>query len=314
MKGVKYFFIPVAVLMAILTNLNPMTSKNQDSISLKGLIIYTAESWGCLGRQEIREDVSTLIAKADNKKATIQEIKNPEDVFNRYELYIIFPAGHINGLSGSFVARFRCESSRPDVKAFLSVDEAKVFQKEGQTWKMALKVKGNDLFTAQMFYSRKPEMMQGWLSCSKARDRPPAQIQFYNVIPLEGAFGGMPQEKLTREWQNLELDFNPLYLVQSVAVDKCQALFDMLAAEFSVDGDPMLWKMEKITPEILRDFSQRAASSLGEKIFQILLKLQDGRKIYSSLDNFVPHLRQPLGVRLSDGRLLGAEVLLRSGR
>ena len=314
MNNLKYLFISSIILTVILAILIPMSSANQNPILLKGFIIYTAESWGCLEGQEIREDVSTLISSADNNSATIQEIRNPEDVFNRYELYIIFPAERINGLNGSFAAMFRCESSGPDFNALLSVDEARVFQKEDQTWAIALKVKGNGFFTARMFYSQKPEMMRGWYSGLGARNQPPVQIQFYNVFPLEGDFGRMPPENLSGEWQNLELHFNPFFLEQSVAVDKCQALFEMLVAEFSVDGDSMLWKLEEITPETLQSLSQRAVASLGEQTFQVLLKLQDRRTLYSNLDNFVPHFRQPLAVRLSNGRLLGAEVWLRSGR
>lgn len=313
MKNSRGLLAVAALFIAILSDSLCMTLGNQDQIPLRGLIIYTAESWGCLNGQEIRDDVSALIAKADKKGATIQEIKNPEDVFNRNELFILFPAGPISGQSGSFAVRFRCESGRPDVKAFFSVDEARVSQKENKTWLIALKVRGNDSFAAQMFYSRSPEIKRGWYFCPKAREQKPAQIQFFCVYPLEGAFGGMPREKLTERWQNLEMDFNPLYLEQSAAVDRCQALFDMLAREFSVDGDSMLWNLEKVTSKNLKEFLQEAASSLGEKTFQVLIELQDGRRIYSSADNFVPHLRQMLGVKLSDGKLLGAEVRIRAG-
>jgi len=313
MKNSRGFFTAAALFMAILSDSLYTTTGNQDPIPLRGFIIYTAESWGCLNGQRIREEISTLIAKADKKDATIQEIKNPEDVFNRNELYILIPAGSIAGLSGSFAVRFRCESSKPNVKAFFSVDEARVFQKVDKTWVIALKVRGNDSFTVQMFYSRSPEIKQGWYFCPKARDQHPAQIPFFCVYPLEGALGRMPREKLTERWQNLEMDFNPLHLEQSAAVDKCQALFDMLARYYSVDGDFMLWRLEKITSKNLKEFLQEAASSLGEKTFQVLIELQDGRRIYSSADNFVPHLRQMLGVKLSDGKLLGAEVRIRSG-
>lgn len=308
----KCKFIGVLVL-TLITALISAVPVGIEIAPTKGLIIFTAESWGCLERQEVIKDVTSLLIKADKKAGTIRVINNPEDVFNRYEFYLAFPAGAINGLIGNFVARFGIENQYLGSKAFLSLDAAKLYQRNDLSWAMALRLKGNDSFSCQMFYSRNPEMVKGWVSCSKARNQQPTLAQYFNVFPLEGVLGGMPQGKLSGKWQNIELSFNPSYLEQSIELEKCVALFDLLATRFSIEGDRMLWKFEAITPQVLREFSKISISSFGEQSFRILIKLQDQRTIYSSLENFVPHLKQPLAVKQSNGNILSAELWLRAG-
>ncbi|UCH94226.1 MAG: hypothetical protein JSV88_28690 [Candidatus Aminicenantes bacterium] len=313
MKYMKYISFLSMILIITFGSLL-MASQNVEPIPLKGVIIYTSESWGCLGGQEIKKDVSASIASKDDSAATIQEIKNPEDVSNRYELYLVFPAYQINGLSGSFAARFRCSSDSPIKSAFFSVDFARVAKKDNGDWTLSLRVRSNGFVRADMLYSKKPEIMPGWFYCPEAPDGEPARVRFFYVFPLEGSFAGLPGGKLSRNWQDVELTFNPLFLEQSVYIDKCQALFSMLAQEFAVQyDDQMAWEFEKINSKNLQGIVNQAISALKGKGFQVVLKFTDGKKIDVGSDNFVPHLRQQLAIKLPEGKLMGAELLLRAG-
>lgn len=203
----------------------------------KALIILTRASWGCLNEQDVKEDVSSRIAEDDGNYATIEEIKNPEDVFSRQELHLIFSATSVNELAGSFVVKFWCDNDKPETKASFSMEWASLRQR-GKEWVLSTKVKASGFIHVQMLYSRAPEIRQAWFSCPAAGVLEPYQLTFFSAYPLEGEFGGVPQQKLSGQWQTLDLTVNPLFLEEAVSVDKCQMFLDLLDKEFAVSGSP----------------------------------------------------------------------------
>lgn len=290
-----------------------INSATNDITPSKALIIFTRESWGCLNGQEVKEDVSAKIAKDDCNFAIIQEIKNPEDIFNRYELYLIFPAKPVNGLTGNFVVKFWCNNDKPETKAYFSMDHARLYKKKGGNWILSIRAKGNGFIHAKMLYSRAPEIRQALFSCPEAGVLQPNQLTFFNVYPLEGNFDGVPQQKLGGKWQTLELTLNPIFLEGAVSVDKCQTFLDILDKQFAVTGRPMVWERKKIQAETIQKLSSQTGVSSEDKIFQVLLKADDGTMTKVSSYRFLPHLRQKLALKNPDGKLIGAELWLRAG-
>ncbi|MCK4790370.1 MAG: hypothetical protein KAV87_41920 [Desulfobacteraceae bacterium] len=279
-------------------------------IPSKAFIIFTQKSWGCLIGQEVKEDVSAKIAKDDYVYANIQEIKNPEDVFNRNELYLIFPAKPVNELDGNFVVKFWCDFDQPQKKAYLSMDYAKIYKKDSGKWILLVKIKGNGFVHVQMLYSRLPVIRQALFSCPQAGVYQPSRRTFFSAYPLEGRFDGVPQQILSDEWKTLKLAFNPIFLEGAVLVDNCQAFFAMLDEEFAIAGQTMVWERKKIQVDTIKMLIDQACKLTKEKTFQVLLKLDDGSTIYVDSDNFVPHLRQKLAIKNPDGKLIGAELWL----
>lgn len=310
MNNAKYLFIPPTIIIVILAILIPMNSANHNSIPIKGLVIYTAESWGCLEGQKVRKDVSNMIANADNISATIQEIRNPEDVFNRNELYLIFPAKPVNKLEGNFVVKFWCDFGQAQKKAYLSMDYAEIYKNDSGKWVLLVKIRGNGFVHVQMLYSRLPEIRQAWFSCPQADVYQPSRHTFFNVYPLEGRFDGVPLQILSDEWKTSKLTFNPIFLEGAVYVDNCQAFFDMLDNEFAIADQSMVWERKKIQVDTIKTLIDQACTFTKDKTFQVLLKVDDGSTIYIDSDNFVPHLRQKLAIKNPDGKLIGAELWL----
>jgi hypothetical protein len=283
-------------------------------IPSKAFIIFTQESWGCLIGQEVKEDVSAKIAKDDYIYANIQEIKNPEDVSNRNELYLIFPAKPVNKLDGNFVVKFWCDFDQAQKKAYLSMDYAKIYKKDSGKWILLVKIRGNGFVHVQMLYSRLPVIRQVWFSCPQAGVYQPSRRTFFSVYPLEGRFDGIPQQILSDEWKTLDLTFNPIFLEGAVLVDNCQAFFAMLDEEFAIANQTMVWEQEKIQVDTIKTLIDQACKLTKEKTFQVLLKVDNGSTIYVGSDNFVPHLRQKLAIKNPDGKLIGAELWLRVGQ
>ena len=277
----------------------------------KSFIIFSRAAWGCLRGQEITEDVSDKIVGDDTASATIYEIKNPEDVANRYELSLLFPASPLNGLPGYFIFQFWCDTNRPEVKGFFSLKQAWLDRK-GDQYRLSLNLKGNGFIYSRILYSRKPEIRQAWFSCFEAGDPQPYGLTFFSAYPLEGQLQGMPRDKLKENWQILELRIEKATLDEALNIDRSQAFLDLLDQHFAAPGRPLVWLRKNIQPETIRElFKQFEAVGSGEP-FQVLLKADDRSKIQVGADNFLPHLRQKLALENADGELTGAQLFLLS--
>jgi len=287
-----------------------ITSAINDSTPATALVILNRESSGCPNGQIVKEDVTIEISKEDNRSATIYEIKNPEDIFDRNELYLLFPAMPVNGLTGDFVVKLWCNSERPEIKAYISLDYAKLHRDPDENWVVSAKVKGNGLIHAKLLYSREAEVRNAWVSCPDAEIYEPYALTFFNVYPLTGHLT-IQQEKLSDRWQTLVLQFNSMLSKSAVDIDRCQTLLAALDKQFSNDR-PLLWDRKKVQAGILPMVASKANVFTEKVAFQILLKADDGITIRSDSNNFVPHLRQKLALKNPDGNLVGAELWLKA--
>jgi hypothetical protein len=290
----------IALLMIVGLGNKFQFSQDTMSISFKAYQMFTVQHWGCLTRQVIRDDISQLLARKDDSPACFAEIKNPEDVSSRLELFLVFPAAQVNRLPGSFVLIVWSTYARSSQKGSLSIDQAEVCKKGNNPWQIKLRVKGTGFIHAQMMYSRNPKIIKGWSYCEFGENPEPAPLRFFNAYPLEGEFTGLPGEKLSQHWQEIQLCFNPNFSSLALSIDKCQELLAKLVSRFVIVDDAMIWDLGKIN-----------SLSLKEHGFHVLLKIVGGTEIHTGANNFVPHLRQKMAVKLLDGTLAGAELLIR---
>lgn len=291
-----------------LTSITCIGCAKNDITPSKALVILTRESMGCLNRQEVKEDVTAKIAHDDNNFATIEEIKNPEDVSNRYEIYLLFPAKEINQLSGFFILKLMCDSNYPK-QAYLSVDHT-FLRHEKNSWFFSVKAKSDGFFHAQLHYSRCPEFITTRVTYPAADIHEPVKVTFYNTYPLEGDLIGIPSKSLTGKWQRLKVLVNPISLQKALLVDICQQLLEEMDKEFAQKDTPLIWTQEKVKTESLRSLACKVG---GNKFaISVALKLDNGKIINTNGDNFMPDLRQKLVLKAKNDKLIGAEIWLRA--
>jgi hypothetical protein len=205
------------------------------------------------------------------------------------------------------VLKFWCIGDQPMKKASFSMDIAALRRAE-KSWLFSSKVKGDGFVRAQMLYSRRAEIRQGWFSCREAGGQPPHQVSFFNAYPLEGELAGLPKQKMTGKWQTLELAIDPLFLEGALTVGKCQLFLELMDRDFAVKEDSLIWEYEKVRTEAIRKLIAKS----GEEDFHVLIRADDRTKVLVGADNFVPHMRQKLALRKRDGTLVGAELWLRA--
>lgn len=283
--------------------------ENNHILPGRALVIFTRESWGCLSGQEIKEDVSITIGRDDGNYVTIEEIKNPEDIFNRYEIFLIFPAILVNQLPGNFVVKFWCDNDQSEEKAYLSMEWASL-HKRAKEWILTTKLKSNGFVHIQMLYSRMPEIRQAWFSCQGEGTGELYQLTFFNAYPLEGEFGSVPEQKLNGKWERLDLTFNPIFLEESRAVDRCQLFLNVLDRQFAIKDSSLVWDSAKVDEGTIR--SLVIQSTVETKELDVMLRKDDRTIIQIGSESFVPHVRQKLALRNPDGKLVGGEIWLRA--
>jgi hypothetical protein len=297
-------------LLLEMTMLNCATdnAKSPDLLPEKALLILTRESMGCLNSQTLTQDATELVSSEDGKAIAIREIKNPEDVSNRNELYLLFPAEQVNQLPGFFILKLGCDSDQP-TPASVSIDHA-VLRRRGSEWIVVLKAKSDGFVRAQLLYSRRPEFVTAWFTYPEADVREPVQVTFYRAYALEGELGGVPAQKLAGKWQTLEITLAPFSLDQARFADICQQILEEMDKNFARQGEPLVWPHEKLQVESLRSLIRKVTA--GKSVVQAVLKLDNGSVIQTNGDNFAPHLRQKLVLKQKDGRLIGVELWLRA--
>jgi len=307
--NLPYFVIACVVLAIGACHVTTARHASGEIQPHKSVVILSRAAWGCLRGQEITEDVSDKIAADKSASATIYEIKNPEDVANRYELSLLFAGSEFNGLPGYFIFQFWCDSDRPEVKAYFSLKQAWLDRKDDQ-YRLSLNLKGNGFIYSRILYSRRPEIRPAWFSCIEAGDPQPHELKFFSAYPLEGQLQGMPHAKLKENWQILQLGIETAALDEAVNIDRCQAFLDLLDNRFAASGRHLVWKRENILPESIRALFKQFRTGDQAEPFQVLLKADDRTKIQVGADNFLPHLRQKLALENADGELLGAELFI----
>jgi len=76
MNDYSFLLIPVFIIIGSL-GCTQIDGANNDITASRAFVILTSESWGCLNGQEIKQDVTDLLKRDDDKFAKIPEIKNP---------------------------------------------------------------------------------------------------------------------------------------------------------------------------------------------------------------------------------------------
>lgn len=269
----------------------------------QALVINTRENMGYLVGQTVKVDVTQKLLAADQNLATIATNSSSEDAVKRDELWLIFKAKPLTDLNGYWIVRLWCEQEKPGTDCRITLDSVGL-DSAGKIGVFLAKVKGDGLIRTQMLYSRTPVIQQTWSMFGGEGVRELFKLAFFNAYVLEGDFEGSPGLRLKDKWEKLALVFNPSFSEQAAAIDKCQGILQELAEGFAVKGEPWLWKRTAFTANALK--SKLKGTS------QLACYFDDGTKLELGTTNFVPQLRQRLAFQDPSGKIITAELRLRT--
>lgn len=306
------FYIPTFFLMGLMV----VGAGNFSEIKKAGIppekafILFTEESWGCISNQQVKEDVTELVASEDEKFARVDEIKNPEDVANRDELYLCFRAKEVGGLPGYCILRLGVSHEDPLVKGHLLVDQARLISGDNG-YSVELKAKADGLFKADILYGKQPQLKVGFFSCPEAGLFEPQKVSFLKAYEIRGDLGiGIDSEVIDERWNNLNVTIDLLCLEEARFVDACEGLLDALDKEFSSFKDLIFfWDKSRVTTKSIEDIASQMEQESGLKYnVSIIIRYKEGIEEINRNGMFTPRLRQKISVKESNGHLNGGEI------
>lgn len=278
----------------------------------RAFIISTQDGWGCLGGQEIKEDITDLVTLEDERFAQVNEVKNTDDSNNQEDLCLCFPAREVNGLPGRYVLRLGIGCRDPLKKGHLLIDHANLVVREnGHFLELKLKAEG-DFYEAKLLYGRKPQLKTGLFSCRRLEPEKASFLKAYRLLPdLRARY-----EEMDKGWCKMTIAIDPLSLRDAGFIDRAEELLDTLDKEFSTSRDSaFLWDKSRVTTEKLEDIASRmekegalrydiSVESWNEKDME---KINRGKTIPPNLS---PTLRQKISVKESNDQTVWGEICI----
>lgn len=269
----------------------------------KALVIFTQESWGCIQKQIIDTDVTKSLTQKEKESVTIKEIKNPEDVNNRHELFLCFDGKQVNKLEGYYVLGLNIYHPQPSKNGYFTINQAKMI-KQDKNWVISLKIKGIGTLKPELFYSRSPGINPIFHSC------PEADIKAFKTTLLKAYKipKGLEEHTLSEEWAVINIPINDYFLEQGRLIDRCEEVLDALEKIHSSKSEYLfLWERDKISEKRIKDMVKKIENERKDFKFNITIKFADERIIIGE-SGLVPVLQQSLTIKTSKTELVSGSI------
>lgn len=255
-------------------------------IPTQALIIRTDDSWGHITNQTIVNDVTSLIARHDFRTTRVEEIDNPSDSFDRFELYVSFPAKNIDGLSGYYVVRFTPGSTRNN-DGFFELDNTMLIKKK-QDYFLLTTIKSNSDVKTALLYSRKPQIV--YVETEDLRT-------FFNAYAYtlhNNYIQAVASKNRDDSFHTINLAIDPLFRRQGWRIDKAQEILQGLDDQFHEYATPFIWNGNKI--------SQTAISNISEKLIK--------EKLLPDFNLRLQYGKNRMGLQYSEGRIIAVKDMI----
>ena len=277
----------------------------------KAYLVFTKEGWGCLSGQELVADVTQNLTTPKGEPVRLQEVKNSEDVDNRFELYLYYPALGVSGLPGYYVLRLRVAGREPQAPGTLRLAQAALVRGD-QGWAFALKGKTAGLLKADLLYAGATRLESALFTCPDADRFEAHPVKFLPAYPIRTVMASTAT-KLDPQWDNVAIPLEDLQVKAGEAMAACIELLSGLEQNFSASKDYVfLWDQSKITSKSLNLIAASLEKEKGLKFHvKIVLRDQKGKiDINRDPTPFVPQLRQMMAVKDTRGKIIGGKVWL----
>jgi hypothetical protein len=277
----------------------------------KAYVVFTKESWGCLEGQEIKADLAQPLTTAPGEPVLLREVKNPEDVDNRFELYVYFPASGIRGLPGYYVLRLGVVGRQPQAAGTLCLARA-VLDRGDQGLIFTLQAQIEGALKADLLYAGSMRLESGLFTCPAADLFEPQPVRFLPVYPVHPEMASTAMES-TPPWVKIVIPLEDYWLQEGDEVAACLVLLSALDHDFSFSKDhSFLWDRARVTSENLHRIAASLEKERGLKFYvKIELRDQGGTtEIIREPAPFLPRLSQMIAITDTGGKMIGGNVMI----
>jgi len=235
-------------------------------LPVKAWIIYSESAEGSVTKQSIISNVTNKIIENDTFSVRIEEMRNPLNVFNQNELYVVFPSKIIDGLSGFYLIEF---TPKPHLKGEISYFELDYVHilKEKQI-KLQMNVRTNTQLNPWFYYSQDPKIADFW-GISEENEDKLQKTKLINAIRFANKFiDDIPKEYIDNEWhEEIVITIDPLFSKQGRTLYLGLNLLKSLDSAFSERGEFLNWSKKGISQN---------------KVEEVVAKFSEINKIYSA--------------------------------
>lgn len=275
----------------------------------QGYVVFTKETWGCIGEQKIVEEVTTALMNRDGNTVLIEEIKAHEDVQNRRELYVYFPAKEVNGLEGYYILRAHTQHPDPKIIGEWMVDQARLTHNSAG-WFIELFSKTTGSLQISLLYSRHTGLSSGFIACPEADQFEPRAKSFIRAYRIESLLA-VTSEPLDGGWTTTVVPMQAGLLQEARDIDRCEDLLEQLEKRFLSAGNvPFVWEKVRVTKYEVDSVVAGIEKETGRQ-YKISIELQEKtQKTELGRDKriFVPKIRQKIVLKDQKGVLAAGEV------
>jgi hypothetical protein len=277
-------------------------------VLVKAYLVFTKESWGCLGGQTVVAEVTDHLAGTERQAVSLTEVKNPEDVNNRLELFLYFSAIDIGGVPGYFILRLGVEGSKATIPGVLQIADAVVVQSEEKNWSFLLKCETKGHLKSDLIYAGDLQLHSGIFTCAPGRKARP--VDFLQVYPIRSGLSSKATE-IGAQWSRVTIPLDDFCLEDAKEVAACYSLLTEMEKRLSISTEQrFLWDQSRLNSQMLNRLSSFFDQDRNIR-FHVNVELrtpQGTLEIESDSTPFLPQLRQMISARSDDGTIIGGSV------
>jgi hypothetical protein len=279
----------------------------------QGYVVFTRETWGCVAEQKIVEDATVALTRRDGHSVRIEETKGHEDVQNRKELYVYFPAKEVNGLVGYYILRAHIQHQDPKIIGELVVDQAPLMLVSGE-WVIELISKTIGTLQVSLLYGRHAGLSSGYLACPEAGQFEPRAMSFVRAYRAESLLT-FTSEPSDGGWTRTVVPMKARLLQEAQEMDRCEELLDRLEKRYSSAGNlTFVWDKVKVTKQEVENIVSILEKETGRR-YKVSIEVQEKKQRTELGRNnrlFVPKIRQKIALKDPRGVFTAGEVWIGS--
>jgi hypothetical protein len=277
----------------------------------KAYLVFTKESWGCLEGQAIVADVTQDLTATEGKPVLLTEVKNPEDVDNRLELYLYYPAQEISRLPGYYVLRLGVTGPEAQIPGTLRLAKAALVH-SGQGVSFLLKAKTTGHLKSDLLYAGDTRLVSGLFTCAEADLFEAHPARFLGVYPVHTEIASTVT-KIDPQWDRVAIQLEEFRLKEGEAIATCYGLLTAMEKKFSASNEHLfLWDQSQLTPQGLNLLASSLEQGRNYR-FHVNIELrapQGNTEIQRDSIPLVPQLRQMIAARNAQGKITGGSVMI----
>ena len=277
----------------------------------KAYLVFTKESWGCLLGQEIVADVTDDLNVAEENPVFLEEVKNPEDINNRLELYLYFPAQKISGFPGYYVLKLGVQGGESQVPESMYLVKAYLLN-QGQDLSFSLKAANAGRLKTDLLFAGDTQLVSGLFTCASAGLFEANSTQYFPSYPIktETEFTVM---KVDSQWYKVTIPIEDFYLEEAEALSTCYGLLTKMEKKFSISNEHLfLWDRSRLTSNEL-DLIVSSLEKEQNLRFYVNIELEAPSgitQIQRDPEPFLPQMRQVIAAKNAKGKVTGGSVTI----